>query len=229
MKCKNNKIMIVIALYAVILLSELLFFVPYEKIEIFRSEQNVPHITVIGNGYTDIFSISKDNAVLQNKDRTATGKRVNTTQIITNIFATTVIAAAVYFLYTHKNEANNDLTKTPISNQHIINEQVTIFDEMCKDELDEIMSSEPLSEEEIEKLKEEMKNVQFLTVHTLSSRNGYYKDTIEKTEENAEMIDRWLDKTTGCLYMTITYRDNEAKSMFITKEFFDTLYKQFEA
>lgn len=68
-----------------------------------------------------------------------------------------------------------------------------------------------------------------ITVHTLSSRNGYYKDIIEKTDENAEIIDKWLDKATGCLYMTITYRDNEAESMFITKEFFDILYRQFEA
>lgn len=53
---------IVIGTYILLLIIELFFYVPYEKIEMFRSDQNVPHTEIIGNGYTSLYEIKYNEA-----------------------------------------------------------------------------------------------------------------------------------------------------------------------
>lgn len=67
-----------------------------------------------------------------------------------------------------------------------------------------------------------------ITTHIVSTQNGYYKDVTERTEENSALIDKWIDKNTGCLYMVVMYKNEEAESMLVTKEFFETVRKQFD-
>lgn len=201
MKNKITKSHILIAVYAILIITELLFCVPYNRIEVFRSEQNVPHIEIIGNGYTSILEIRNDVASVEGKEWTATGKRVDRLQLLINITLTTLIAAALYFIFPFRKKTNASKTiKSPDSG-----EQLSLFDAV-----------------------EEQHSTEEITLHTLSPKNGYYKDTVERTEENSALIDKWLDKSTDCLYMLIMYRNGEAESMLVTKELFDTVYKQFD-
>lgn len=228
LKNKIEKIHILIATYIVLIIIELFFCVPYHNIQIFKSSQNIPHTEIIGSGYSTIFDISDSDAyVFSNRD-TSTGKRVNTTQVFINISITTALSVAIYFLFIHKK-------KKPVGvpTGNAIGKQLSLFEdiEICESESesDELINCrEELTEEAKQQIIEEMKGTECITVHTLSSKNGYYKDAIERTEENSALIDKWLDKSTGCLYMTVMYRDGEAESMLVTKEFFDTLYKHFD-
>lgn len=67
-----------------------------------------------------------------------------------------------------------------------------------------------------------------ILTHIISTKHGYYKDVTERTEENTDLIDKWIDKTTNCLYMVVMYRDGEPESITVTRELFDTVYKQFD-
>lgn len=66
-----------------------------------------------------------------------------------------------------------------------------------------------------------------ITVHTISTKSGYYKSTVERSEENAEQIDKWLDKSANCLFEIVTYINDEPESITVTKEVFDAALKQF--
>lgn len=125
----------------------------------------------------------------------------------------------------------NEETPTDEKVSVMEDEQLSSFDyaDICELEAEELMNcQEELTDELKQQILEEIQSTEFITVHTLSSKNGYYKDVIERTEENAATIDKWLDKNTGCLYMTVIYRDSEAESVLVTKEFFDTLYKHLD-
>lgn len=226
LKNKIEKIHILIATYIVLIIIELFFCVPYHNIQIFKSSQNVPHTEITGSGYSTIFDIADSDAYIYEHENTRSGKKVNTPQIFINISITTALSVAIYFLFIHKK-------KKPVGVQtgNVMGEQLSLFEdtEIFESEADELMSCrEELTEEAKQQIIEEMKGTECITVHTLSSKNGYYKDAIERTEKNSALIDKWLDKSTGCLYMTVMYRDGEAESMLVTKEFFDTLYKHFD-
>ena len=94
-----NKKFIFIGAYVLLLIIESFFYVPYEEIEIFRSDQNVPHTEIIGNGYVPLDEIRKDKAWLANNDITTTGKRVDSWQLVTNLFTTTIVALLLYFIF----------------------------------------------------------------------------------------------------------------------------------
>lgn len=66
-----------------------------------------------------------------------------------------------------------------------------------------------------------------ITVHTISTKSGYYKSTVERSEENSEQIDKWLDKSANCLYEIVTYINDEPESLMVTKDVFDAALKQF--
>lgn len=87
-----------IVIYAIMLVIELLCCVPYERIEIFRSEQNVPHTEIIGSGYSSIIEISSNDAYMYSNQSTSSGKRVNTPQLATNLIVTTFVMAVLYFM-----------------------------------------------------------------------------------------------------------------------------------
>ena len=225
-KHKIEKIHILIAAYIVLIIIELFLCVPYHTIQVFKSKQNVPHTEIVGSGYSTISDISSSDAyVFANRD-TSIGKRVNTAQVFINVTVTTFLAVAIYFLFLHKKKK-----PAVVPTGSAIGKQLSLFDytDICETEAEELMNcQEELTDELKQQILEEMQATEFITVHTLSPKNGYYKDIIERTEENSALIDKWLDKSTGCLYMSIMYRDGEAESVLVTKEFFDTLYKHFD-
>ena len=95
---KLKKTHIVIAIYIVLIIVELFFYVPYHNIEIFVSKQNVPHTEIVGNGYTTMDDISSNNACFNEKETASSGKTVNTPQLFLNVSITTVLAIVIYFL-----------------------------------------------------------------------------------------------------------------------------------
>lgn len=111
---------IVIGAYVLLLIIELFFYVPYEKIEIFRSDQNVPHTEIIGNGYTSLYEIKYDEAWLAINERTTTGKRVDFGQMALNLFSTTMVIILIYiaFIYSENKcqsiEAENELLQRKV-------------------------------------------------------------------------------------------------------------------
>lgn len=106
---KIKKTHILIAVYAIIIIAELFFYVPYNKIQIFRTKNNVPHTETIGSGYTSMADIEDNNANFQEKAYTSSeGKIVNTSQLAINVSATTIVAVAIYFLLKKNDNVNID-------------------------------------------------------------------------------------------------------------------------
>lgn len=95
----KNKKYIFIVVYIILIIIELFFYVPYERIEIFRSNQNVPHTEIIGNGYSTIFDIADSVAFIDDREYTASGKRVDAGQLVTNILSTTIAALYIYLIF----------------------------------------------------------------------------------------------------------------------------------
>lgn len=102
LKIKINKLYVFVILYVTIILAELFLCVPYERIEIFRSSQNVPHTEITGSGYETISDISSAYVIMGKSDFNATGKRVNTSQLLINLVFTTVVFTAIYFMFLYK-------------------------------------------------------------------------------------------------------------------------------
>ena len=104
----KNKKYVFIGMYILLVIIELFFYVPYEEIEIFRSDQNVPHTEIIGNGYMSLDEIRKDKAWLADNKRTVTGKRVDSGQLVTNLFMT-IVSALYMYLIIYSGDKNNAL------------------------------------------------------------------------------------------------------------------------
>ena len=100
----KNKKYVFIGVYILLIIIELFFYVPYERIEIFRSKQNVPHTEITGNGYLSIGEIRKDAVQIEYGDSTATGKRVDSGQLAINLFVTTMTAVLIYFIFIYSND-----------------------------------------------------------------------------------------------------------------------------
>ena len=94
-----KKTHILIAVYIFLIVIELFFYVPYHKIQIFITENNVPHTEIIGSGYATMEDIEYDKALTGtvSKSRTA-GKRVDTLQLFINVSITTIVAVGLYFI-----------------------------------------------------------------------------------------------------------------------------------
>ena len=97
-RIKNKKSLILVAVYAFLIIVELFLYVPYHNIQLFVSRENVPHTEIIGSGYATMTNITNDNAYVKDRLSSATGKRVNTSQLLANVSITTVLAIAIYFL-----------------------------------------------------------------------------------------------------------------------------------
>lgn len=67
----------------------------------------------------------------------------------------------------------------------------------------------------------EKDNTNEIKVHVLSEKKGYYTDTFKRTEKNSALIDKCVDKSTGCLYMTITQQEGKEKRALVTKSYFE--------
>ena len=302
-----------------LLIVELLCFVPYQRIEIIKSKQNVPHTEIIGNGYSTIIEISNSYAKFYGNSQTATGKRVDTPQIILNAVLTTLVAAAIYFLFILKKETpvsnqfdnvpetaqlqrridelstenasllkikkqyeqfisekNIDIRDTPELDinaltfateeevreaqkkyakdmynyvksrlfldfkehgnstsfrdepEHISNEQLSICDKLCQSEIDEIMHSEPLTEEEKREVLTDIKSIKIVTLNILSPVNGQTKKTIEVTDDNRDLIDKWLYKEMNSVFCVEVYNEGKPQYYYVKKEQFDALKSEFD-
>lgn len=128
MKHKLNGIRVLFVLLTVLLIIECVFCVPYDNIEIFRSEQNVPHSEIIGSGYATIFDIADDDALIYGTNWTAAGKKVSTPRLTINISVTLLLFAMVYLLFFRDN-------KKPFCPEAKRSKQLSLFD--CIDESEE--------------------------------------------------------------------------------------------
>ena len=99
---KKSRSLILIVLYILAIIIQMNYFVPYERVLIFRSEQNVPHSEVIGNGYASMKTIKYDN--IQMDGWNGEGRIVDKEQLAINLALTTFVAVAVYFLFIFKKE-----------------------------------------------------------------------------------------------------------------------------
>ena len=102
-----------IVAYVAVLLFEVFLCVPYHKIQVFKSAQNVPHTEIIGSGYDTVFNISNNTAVLHNNKDSATGKRINSQQLFINILLTTGVFSVLCFIKRKNNpiEEQNEKLK----------------------------------------------------------------------------------------------------------------------
>ena len=66
-----------------------------------------------------------------------------------------------------------------------------------------------------------------VTIHTLSTKHGYYKDAIDWNEENENFIKEWIDKDTGCIYAIVDTVNDEVKNITVTKEIFETMHAKY--
>jgi hypothetical protein len=112
-KIKAFKTHILIAVYALLIIVELFYYVPYNNIQIFRSKENVARTVIVGSGYTTIDEITKDTVCFDEKNiysymkPSEVGKIVNTSQLTLNVSITTILAIAIYFLF-QKNKRQKD-------------------------------------------------------------------------------------------------------------------------
>lgn len=119
---RMGKTHILIMVYIILIVTELFFFVPYHSIQIFRTNQNVPHTEIIGSGYSTMENITSYSVNFsKNKYTSDIGKIVNTSQLFMNVSITTVLAVAIYFLLQKKEE----VSKT----QDIETDNITFTDE----------------------------------------------------------------------------------------------------
>ena len=113
-----KKTNILITVYIVLIIIELFFCVPYHNIQIFRSQQYVPHTVIVGSGYASMTDIKNDKACTNEKTPFAPseiGKTVNTPQIFLNVSITTVLAIVAYFLM-QKEEGVNEMPILDVNN-----------------------------------------------------------------------------------------------------------------
>lgn len=111
---KTIKSLALIAVYIILIISEIFMYVPYEEITIYVSRQNVPHTEITGNGYSSMKEIENFETIKNKKENSTTERRVDNAQLRNNIAVTTIIALLLYFLFFFKK-----------SNEK---EQVSLFD-----------------------------------------------------------------------------------------------------
>lgn len=91
------------------IITEMFYYVPYERIEIFLSKENVPHTEIIGNGYDSMGVIEPNAARLRGNKKTTEGMRVNTNQLSVNLLVTTVVVFWIYLLFIYPENKNKAL------------------------------------------------------------------------------------------------------------------------
>lgn len=106
----NMRNKIIPTLYIVVLLIQILFFVPYGKYTMFTSSQNVPHTELVSTKYDSIFEdyyneygLTKDKELSNNKNTVFYFYKLNIPQFAVQIIITTLIFGSLY-LITYKNK-----------------------------------------------------------------------------------------------------------------------------
>lgn len=102
-KIRMKKTHILIVVYIILIVTELFYFVPYHDIDIFISNQNVPHTVITNCGYMTMDDMRYNYRQFDNKRNIISDRVVNTPQLIINVSITTLLAAAIFFLL-QKNE-----------------------------------------------------------------------------------------------------------------------------
>ena len=204
----------------------------------------MPHTEIIGSGYSTMADITRHDAHLQKQ--TATGKLVNTEQLFVNITITTIVFVAVYLLFLKnvkdkpKNKPQIDFKTLPdidVDSLAFADDE-TVEKAKRKYAVDMYKHITGSSTEDEEKEKyptlfdiweaEEENEAEEIIVHTVSPKGGHSKTVIERTNENSAIIDKWIDKSTGCLYTAVMFRNGKAEKIYVTKELFETIYKGFD-
>lgn len=96
---------------------------------------------------------------------------------------------------------------------------------VCEDgdvEESKAMSHDVVAEDEQVSLSDA--SPESITIHTLSTRYGYYKDSIDWNEENDSFIKEWIDKDTKCIYAINDTVNGELKNITVTKEVFEAAH-----
>ena len=107
-KNRFKKTYILIAAYILLIIIELFVCVPYNKIQIFISTQNVPHTEIVGNGYSTMSELGLEYTQKYGRNEgRMSATRVNTPQLFMNISITTILAVAIYFLLQKDEKINN--------------------------------------------------------------------------------------------------------------------------
>ena len=107
-KNRFKKTYILIAAYILLIIIELFFCVPYNRVQIFISTQNVPHTEVVGNGYSTMSEIGLEYTQKYGRNEgRMSAKQVNTPQLFMNISITTFLAVAMYFILQKDEKINN--------------------------------------------------------------------------------------------------------------------------
>lgn len=122
-----SKWILIITFVAILITSlilQMMYFLPYEKVAILISAQNVPHTIVMETGYTSLTELQNDTydsvyEVEKIKEFDIVSKRINTSQLATNIALTTgiltIIYLAIYFLFLYNKEKKKPIiTKTEV-------------------------------------------------------------------------------------------------------------------
>ena len=91
----NKAVKTSIVLYAVALLIQFLYFLPFNTITTFVSQQNVPHTEVTDFGYDTIFEINNSG---HHNGNIYSYKKINYTQVFFQFIITTAIAFAAYMI-----------------------------------------------------------------------------------------------------------------------------------
>lgn len=93
------KPLVIVLVYIALMVAETRYVVPYERVEIFTSNQNVPHTEVLESGYTTYKNaLSKPIKAIKNRKDQSTGTRINNKQLTVNLLSTTALFAFVLFI-----------------------------------------------------------------------------------------------------------------------------------
>lgn len=172
--------------------------VPYHKIQIFKSAQNVPHTEIIGSGYDTVFDISNNTAVLHNNKDSAIGKRINAQQLFINLLLTICIFTVLYVIK-RKNNPIEELNKTLKSESDVLRTQ----NKQLQETIDSLF-------EENEKLKTDKKECEDLLSRILrkSSPNALKKfpnlDINSLAFADTETLEKAKRKYAIDMYMYVT-------------------------
>lgn len=96
-----------------------------------------------------------------------------------------------------------------------------IPDHLCQSGIDEITHATPLTDEEKTEVTEDIKSTKFVTLNLLSPLNGHSKQALEVTDENRDLISKWLHKETNSVFCLEVYKDGEPEYYYTTKDIFD--------
>lgn len=111
---------------------------------------------------------------------------------------------------------------------HTKDQQLSLFDFPCESEIEDLMNTEPLSEEDKKQIEMEIKATKFVNFNLYIVGKGHSQIPLEITKENEELVQKWLDRETNSIYCIEDYKDGSPNYYCTTKEMFDNMKEKFE-